>query len=82
MSFSCDKQATLLGAQGLLQAWNFNMRRRCARFGLASEADPKAAMPHWGQAYALGPFIKQVLSVMLAACRNRAGMVMRLYAAC
>ena len=28
-------------------------------FKLASEADPKAAMPYWGQAYALGPFVNR-----------------------
>ncbi len=41
--------------QGMLQAWNFNQPEALRAFQLASEEDPAAAMPFWGQAYALGP---------------------------
>ena len=41
--------------QGLLLEWNFNQAEALHAFQLASEADPTAAMPHWGIAYALGP---------------------------
>ncbi|EIE23263.1 hypothetical protein COCSUDRAFT_47568 [Coccomyxa subellipsoidea C-169] len=40
---------------GMLQAWNFNQPEALRAFQLASEEDPAAAMPFWGQAYALGP---------------------------
>lgn len=40
---------------GLLLEWNFNQAEALRAFELASEADPVAAMPHWGIAYALGP---------------------------
>ena len=41
--------------QGLLLEWNFNQAEALHAFELAAEADPLAAMPHWGIAYALGP---------------------------
>ena len=41
--------------QGLLQAWNFNQPEALRAFKMAAEADPNAAMPYFGQAYALGP---------------------------
>ena len=41
--------------QGLLLEWNFNQAEALHAFELAAEADPSAAMPHWGIAYALGP---------------------------
>lgn len=40
---------------GLLLEWNFNQPEALRAFELAAEADPSAAMPHWGVAYALGP---------------------------
>jgi hypothetical protein len=55
--------------QGLLQAWNFNMPEALRAFKLASKADPKAAMPYWGQAYALGPFINRCPPT-LACCAH------------
>lgn len=41
--------------QGLLLESNFNQAEALRAFELAAEADPAAAMPHWGMAYALGP---------------------------
>ena len=51
--FSAVTDITAL--QGLLLEWNFNQAEALHAFQLASEADPTAAMPHWGIAYALGP---------------------------
>jgi len=42
-------------AQGLLLEFGFNQAEALAAFDLAAAADPGAAMPHWGRAYALGP---------------------------
>ena len=44
-----------LAIQGLLMEWNFNQAEARLAFELAAQADPTAAMPHWGIAYALGP---------------------------
>lgn len=45
----------VMNLQGLLLEWNFNQPEALRAFELAAEADPSAAMPHWGVAYALGP---------------------------
>lgn len=53
---ACDDGVDVLPLlQGLLQAWNFNQREALRAFRMASEADPAAVMPYWGQVYALGP---------------------------
>lgn len=49
----CSEQVMTL--QGWLLESNFNQAEALHAFELAAEADPSAAMPHWGVAYALGP---------------------------
>ena len=41
--------------QGLALVYAFNFGEALRSFKLASELDPKAAMPHWGMALAQGP---------------------------
>jgi tetratricopeptide (TPR) repeat protein len=41
--------------QGMAQSYGFNHEAAIRSFERASELDPKAAMPHWGRAWALGP---------------------------
>ena len=41
--------------QGMTLVFGFNHEEAVRSFGRAAELDPKAAMPHWGIAWALGP---------------------------
>ena len=50
--------------QGLLLEWNFNQAEALQAFQLASQADPSAAMPHWGITYALGPGANRYMSLL------------------
>jgi tetratricopeptide (TPR) repeat protein len=43
--------------QGMNFVWGFNHEEAARSFQRAAELDPKAAMPHWGIALALGPNI-------------------------
>ena len=43
--------------RGLLWLYGFNREEAVSCFRKAQHADPNAAMPHWGEAYAAGPFI-------------------------
>ncbi|KAK9824022.1 hypothetical protein WJX72_007032 [[Myrmecia] bisecta] len=40
---------------GMLQEWNYNQEEALHAFQQAAAEDPTAAMPYWGQTYALGP---------------------------
>ena len=48
-------QAQRFFDQGLILAYGFNHEEAIRSFRRAAELDPRAAMPHWGIAYALGP---------------------------
>src|ERR1700674_3066083 len=41
--------------QGMALAFGFNHEAAIRSFDRSAELDPKAAMPHWGRAWALGP---------------------------
>jgi hypothetical protein len=41
--------------QGMELVFGFNHDEAVHTFARAAELDPKAAMPHWGMAFALGP---------------------------
>src|SRR5215472_8122345 len=43
--------------QGLVLLYGFNRYEALRSFRKASELDPSAAMPYWGAAMALGPYI-------------------------
>src|SRR5689334_9729630 len=47
--------------QGLALLYGFNRYEALRSFRKASELDPKAAMPYWGIAMALGPYINMDL---------------------
>jgi hypothetical protein len=50
-----NPEAQRMFDQGMAQAFGFNHEAAIRSFERASELDPKAAMPHWGRAWALGP---------------------------
>lgn len=47
--------------QGLLLAYGFNHAEAVRSFQEAQRLDPDAAMPHWGEAFALGPNINAAM---------------------
>jgi tetratricopeptide (TPR) repeat protein len=48
-------EAQRLFDQGMALAYGFNHEEAIRSFQRAAALDPKAAMPHWGRAWALGP---------------------------
>lgn len=57
--------------QGMLLLFNFNHAEAVRSFRRAAELDPKAVMPQWGIAYALGPNYNRDVDPVDAA-RNKA----------
>src|SRR5579871_918680 len=43
--------------QGLILTYSFNKHEALRAFRKAAQLDPRAAMAHWGEAMALGPYI-------------------------
>ena len=50
-----NPEAQKMFDQGMAQAYGFNHEAAIRSFERASELDPRAPMPHWGRAWALGP---------------------------
>jgi len=58
--------------RGLLWTFGFNHEEAVRCFARAAEADPTAAMPHWGIAYATGPDYNMPWEVMDRTSRRKA----------
>jgi hypothetical protein len=55
--FTTNPQAQRYFDQGLALLYGFNRYEAQRSFRKASELDPKAAMPYWGIAMSLGPYV-------------------------
>ncbi len=53
--------------QGLMLLFNFNHQEAIRSFRAAATLDPRAPMPHWGEAFAHGPHINAPMAAAAAA---------------